>query len=118
MRAAAHDHLGQELGEARVVGVGRRERVVQDARPVLLGDRSLERRAARVALLRVLLEPRQDAKEDAPLRVGELVDDEVDHAVERPRDDLCGNQNVQDTFNMVYLEQMWQEGSARPRDLA
>ena len=32
--------------------------------------------------------------------------------------DLCGNQNVQDTFNMVDSCRMWREGSARPRDLA
>ena len=30
----------------------------------------------------------------------------------------CGNQNVQDTFNMVQFERIRREGSARPRDLA
>ena len=31
--------------------------------------------------------------------------------------DLCGNQNVQDTFNMVQCERIRRGGSARPRDL-
>jgi len=29
----------------------------------------------------------------------------------------CGNQNVQDTFNMVQFERIWGARSARPRDL-
>ena len=32
--------------------------------------------------------------------------------------DQCGNQNVQDTFNMVQCERIRREGSPRPRDLA
>ena len=32
-------------------------------------------------------------------------------------DDRCGNQHVQDTFNMVQCEQTWRERSARPRHL-
>ena len=31
-------------------------------------------------------------------------------------DDLCGNQNVQDTFNMVQFERIRRERSSRPRD--
>ena len=33
------------------------------------------------------------------------------------REYQCGNQNVQDTFNMVQFERIWRERTPRPRDL-